>query len=173
MVGITVFINLKYFNPKYIGAFSEREYLEPENLLMDVSAVSDEYLPPGIVVPDNFKSIYKAPTQTADYSFTKVQDRTTFKEIEIEVKNPEIFNTGIAFFPGWNANLDGREIELREKNGFIHLDLPKGQHNLKLYYHDTAVIKASNAISFFSFILLLYLTFNKTRKIRKIFRKSN
>ena len=89
-----------------------------------------------------------------------LRNETTEKLFRLILVEKSAIRTNIAYFPGWQADLNGKKINLSLKNGRIILNLPSGIHILKLTFKDTPIRTVSNGISFFSFILLVYLTLN-------------
>ena len=47
----------------------------------------------------------------------------------------------VFYFPGWEATLDGKRIQLQptQPQGLISFDVPAGAHTLEIYFGDTRV----------------------------------
>lgn len=60
----------------------------------------------------------------------------------------------IAYFPGWELRSDRQNISIKPTGefGLITGDIPKGEHNIYLYFSNTASRKLGNAISLASII---------------------
>ncbi len=74
------------------------------------------------------------------------------------------------FFPGWVAKIDGRRIEIKpgEPFGQITVDVPSGNHTIKIAFEETNFKKFLNAISLGSFLVSLWMCFTR-KPLPKIF----
>ena len=71
-------------------------------------------------------------------------------------------------WPGWQASIDGQEVELRAApgSGHIMVSLPPGEHALTLRLARTNVRLAAELISFCSLLLLVFLLLKAGRPRR-------
>ena len=69
------------------------------------------------------------------------------------------------FFPGWHAYLDEQEIPIQWQDpahrGYITVNVPRGEHQLRFAFEDTGVRLASKLVSlmsilFFGFVIYIY-----------------
>ena len=155
----------KYFSPNYISSLTESTYLGSPDFNFTTSKISDEYLPFDLTLPDSPKSIRTITTNNELFTIRSLKDETQYKIIKLQNDSPLAFRTNIAFFPGWQGVLDGTKSELKKEEGFIYMEIPKGDHLLELKFKNTPVRKVSNAISFLSFILLLYFALIKSKSL--------
>ena len=161
LASLVMLVNSKYFNPQTIKPLTGKEYLNPINLRFTISKISDEYLPPDLKLPEELSAVPREVFEDAQNQQIEVlRNETTEKLFRLILVEKSAIRTNIAYFPGWQADLNGKKINLSLKNGRIILNLPSGIHILKLTFKDTPVRTVSNGISFFSFILLVYLTLN-------------
>jgi uncharacterized membrane protein len=65
------------------------------------------------------------------------------------------------YFPGWRGYVDGQEVPIRpeEPYGLITLDVPAGEHQVKIRFGDTPIRVVGKVISVLSFGLSLFLLF--------------
>ncbi len=74
------------------------------------------------------------------------------------------------YFPGWNVSIDGIKAKLDytfSKQGIFETQVPKGRHDVKIYYSKTAVMWIADLISISSLIATFFLLsrfFNKKTK---------
>jgi hypothetical protein len=63
------------------------------------------------------------------------------------------------YFPGWRGYVDGQEVPIRpeEPYGLITLDVPAGEHQVKIRFGDTPIRVVGKVISLLSFGLSLLL----------------
>ncbi len=69
-----------------------------------------------------------------------------------------------AFFPGWQAELNGQEIEPEIYQGKMKFILPRGEHLLKLEFRDTLTRKVANFVSLTSLLAFLGFVFVRKKK---------
>ena len=65
------------------------------------------------------------------------------------------------YFPGWRGYVDGQEVPVRpeEPYGLITLDVPAGEHRVKIRFGDTPIRVVGKVISLLSLGLSLFLLF--------------
>lgn len=58
---------------------------------------------------------------------------------DLDVKQDSVFNYYKYNFPGWEANIDGKPVDLKAGSpyGQITFDVPKGQHKIKINFQET------------------------------------
>jgi hypothetical protein len=63
------------------------------------------------------------------------------------------------YFPGWRGYVDGQEVPIspEEPYGLITLDVPAGEHQVKIRFGDTPIRVVGKVISLLSFGLSLFL----------------
>ena len=68
-------------------------------------------------------------------------------------------------FPGWTAYIDNMQTEIRTKKdiGDMLIDIPSGEHILRLRFVDTPIRYYSKLISLFSFFLMAFLVMTKKK----------
>jgi len=62
----------------------------------------------------------------------------------------------VFYFPGWEATLDGKRIQLQptQPNGLISFDVPAGEHRLEIYFGDTRVREVTAGLALGTMLLL-------------------
>ena len=82
-------------------------------------------------------------------------NKASFKvKVESEISQIEI---GIFQYPGWKIFTNGQEKENyvgSDQWGRMHIDLPRGEHQVVLKLENTPVRSAGNSISVVSWLLL-------------------
>lgn len=73
-------------------------------------------------------------------------------EYKVYADKPTKIIENTTYFPGWTAWIDEKSIPVRNRDGKIALDIPKGEHVLKLKFLNTPVRQLS---MYFSLILVL------------------
>ncbi|HEX9117023.1 MAG TPA: hypothetical protein VGA61_13225 [Anaerolineae bacterium] len=67
------------------------------------------------------------------------------------------------YFPGWQATVDGWPVTIQpdQPMGLIGLDLPPGEHDVRLRFGATPIRRAGGAISFAALVTCLFLTLHR------------
>ncbi|OGG16131.1 hypothetical protein A3D05_04505 [Candidatus Gottesmanbacteria bacterium RIFCSPHIGHO2_02_FULL_40_24] len=151
-------VNLKYFNPRTVHPFDEADYKNPVNLKFTISRISDEYLPPGINIPQTARDLPGSSLPaTPEMPVYELTGTTVFKKFMVDKKETGPVVTKMAYFPGWQAKIDSSAVRVVNREGLIALHVPAGKHILELEFKNTPVRFTGNAISISSIVLLLYL----------------
>ncbi len=71
------------------------------------------------------------------------------------------------YFPGWRGYVDGQDVPIRpeEPYGLITLDVPAGEHQVKIRFGDTPIRVVGKVISLLSFGFSLFLLRDDLRRI--------
>lgn len=151
-VGV-VAINAGYFKPH---DFLEREDAYYINRYIPTPAASSDYkntqeeylrLPKDTRIrPDkNFPLI----TSDKKFDYTVIETNGIYSKINIEVPDDMAINYNKYNFPGWRAEVDGVETEIKsaEPYGQISLNVPKGGHVLEFDFKETPLRSVLNLIS--------------------------
>ncbi len=56
------------------------------------------------------------------------------------------------YFPSWQSNLGN--LHPQEKTGLIAINLPGGEHNLRVYWQESKIQKIANTVSLFSLVVI-------------------
>lgn len=160
IIFITLWLNIKYFVPKEYLPVKDEDYTNDLNLRYKISKISDEYLPKEFKVPSRMEEIaWQGLVGTSEVVIKKpVIETPTEKKYYLNVVKPTNIILNIAFFPGWQAQLDGQKIEILNSKGRIKVNLPAGEHKLEFVFSDTLVRRLANTISLFSLVLLVYVS---------------
>jgi hypothetical protein len=160
VIGLVLWLNAKYFVPREILPLKEEDYTSRENLRWKISNISFEYMPKEFILPSSLKEVaWQGISEGRGVIIKGKSEETTIKEYQLEVKNPTNILTNIAFFPGWEAKLDDKKLDIYDTNGRIEVSLPVGYHKLEFIFSNTPVRYLANTVSLFSLFLLIYITF--------------
>jgi hypothetical protein len=71
------------------------------------------------------------------------------------------------YFPGWRGYVDGQQVPIRSEDpyGLITLDVPAGEHQVKIRFGDTPIRVVGKVISLLSFGLSLFLLRGDLRRL--------
>jgi len=158
VVILTIWLNSKYFEPREYTSAVADDYISKANLRYKISKISDEYLPKSFVIPQNYSEVsQQGITSTKDLLVTDTVENPTQKKYLLFALQDTDVLTKIAYFPGWQAKLDGKKVEIKEFQGRIRVVIHKGSHDLIFEFKDTLSRSLSNAISIFCLFLLVYV----------------
>lgn len=160
-----IFVSVKFFAPQVILEKQASDYTNLFTLKWTTSKISDEYMPPKFQKP-------KSSSQIADLESLNTKD---FKISDITTKTQELkfnFNSAndtqeiipLAYFPAWNAYVDGNKIGTLENKKGIQVNLKKGEHNLVFRFAQTPLEKAGNLVSVTGIVLLILGIISLRRK---------
>jgi len=126
------------------------------------SSFRDEYLP--IWVKNKPTTVFRDKVEPVDARpfisdlFVKPLDiRFSCNVVERE----SLLRINTFYFPGWQAYLNGGEIDIHYEdvyNGIIHLKIPQGKHHVKIWFKGTTCQQVSFWISLITLILMTAYT---------------
>jgi len=168
----TLWLNLKYFVPKEFNQVLVEDYTSGINLRYKISKISDEYTPKYLHLPGSAEEVvWQGISETGDYKIITSSETPVKKSYQLLSYRQASIVTNIAFFPGWQALLDGQKIKTLNSQGRILVNIPAGQHKLELILSDSPVRRFANTISLFSLVLLVYVSLFKEKNsswVRKL-----
>ncbi len=97
-----------------------------------------------------------------DSTITAVNDAGTRQEYSLTARTQSVLTLRPLYFPGWTARVDDTLAQISpSENGHIRVDVPAGQHRLKLTFEDTwprTIGKLVSALSLITIFGIMYLT---------------
>lgn len=89
-------------------------------------------------------------------------------EVLVQGETPATVEFYTYYFPGWRATIDGEEAAIRPSGtyGLIAVDVPAGQHRVRLHFEDTPVRTAGKALSGASLLIAGALLYTARRQRR-------
>ncbi len=123
----------------------------------------DIYRPGEVPEPDQYKT---DPLRLVAFRLDVIQQYPTLNATESDLSTIHVTTTEQRpvrfhqyYFPGWKATLDGKPVRVYadEQWGLITIDVPEGEHTIRLHYGGTAAQKAGTAVTLGSLGILLVL----------------
>lgn len=101
------------------------------------------------------KSIYKIISGKADVQI--LENKFSNKKFLIKAESDIKFRLNTFYFPGWEAYLDDKKIQINANNDLklITVDIKKGVFKLKFMFKNTNVRQFANLISIVSLAVIL------------------
>lgn len=149
------FVSLKFFVPQEILSKNSKDYTSKHALYWEASKISDEYLPKGFQVPESENQIPDISNlKTPELSIRILKRKTQYIKLELNIKREGTYILPLAYFPAWQAKIDGKQAELKQGLRGSIVSLPKGKHILELSFVQTPIEKLGNLISVAGILLL-------------------
>ena len=113
------------------------------------------------------KPLVKAHALTEGATVEMVRHGGGSEEIIVRSSQKATIQFYTYYFPGWRGYVDGQEVPIRpeEPYGLITLDVPAGEHQVKIRFGDTPIRVVGKVISLLSFGLSLFLLRDDLRRI--------
>jgi hypothetical protein len=179
---ISIFGSQTYFKPSEYFETNDEYYLSRffadrtssgarGELSLDYLNYSEDYLLLPLwtkerpsILPD--EKIFSSDVEVFDV------DEISSVEHFAKVKTQEGGKVSVAvyYYPGWKVEVDGveRSIDIEQPNGNISFGVFPGDSNIRVYWSETPLRKASNYLSVTGFAVFLYLVFgNKAKRLLK------
>jgi len=152
-------LNLKNFQPQNYFPVKEADYLIEENIKWRTSKISDEYLPKDFPVPESASKVAweKIEVISGKTEIKNKIEKTNFLKFEADVSKETEIIVNTAYFPGWKVWVNGKQEEIKTKEGKIKLFLPMGESEVILKFTNTPVRIWGNAISLFCLATFAWL----------------
>lgn len=161
-----VVLSIGYTKPAYYHDRVDSYYLTRSNFMDGTNSIGNAF---NIV---GFNSNLAKAKEKLKLENTAIKSKnimpTNYKFI-IDAKKNTIAVVNTAYFPGWKAFMDNKEIKIMvNKDGLISFPVPKGQHEFGISLVSTPVQLTSQIISLISISLTFALLINNFYvKIRK------
>lgn len=161
---LLVFVSVKFFVPEKYLQVDSSYYTNASMLLWKTSKTSDEYLPKNFQRPENID-------QVADFSklnlkniiVSNVSVKTQVITMDVRVSKAQSLILPIAYFPAWQVSADGEKVFVRDNQGKIEVNVPKGESKLELKFEQTPVELLGDLLSLAG-ILALFLGIIQLKK---------
>jgi hypothetical protein len=131
------------------------------------NSVSEEYknysedyllLPKWVIEKPDELPIYKFGSVGNEIKILDIKKKSEVSwEIDVAVLNPAKLEFYSLYFPGWKANVDGKERAISYgKSGQVELNLNKNDSKVLVYWMETNFRKVADIFSIVSIILGVY-----------------
>ncbi len=150
-----IVLEWRYFIPQYNYPATDKDFTAEETLNWKTSKISDEYMPKDFKKPTNVTQIPQDIVDTFDGRTAVTVDKTQEKDIQIQTDKTQNLPLNIAYFPAWQAFVDGKQTKLSQTPTGMILNVPKGLHNLKLIFKSSPAEIFGNTLSVIGIILII------------------
>lgn len=159
---LAVYANRNHLRVNQYLFFPESEYWQSD----ETSNEYDDYTPKSLKTEflkkeDPLFSVLKGKSKNT--LIKKTSKELVFLAI---VEEPADISLKIAFYPGWQTFIDGREREtLSDENGKIMVKLNRGVHKVEIIFYETKLRLISDCLSLSAVLALLFLFLKKIKII--------
>lgn len=158
---LTIILNVSFFRPHDFLGRMDSYYL---NRYIPTPVAGNEYL----VTGEEYARLLKTSKQFPDKNYPLATGKGDIKIkstdglnsiIEIFSDKEVLLNYNKFYFPGWQAQIDGKSVALYPIDPFgqIGISVPAGFHEVKITFRETNFKKVLDIISLISFVLAIYL----------------
>lgn len=168
----TFFLNSWFFQGKEILEDSKKYYYDDSKLISsEMSQTLPDYIPLQMA-EEPILATYNQKYPEANVWTIKNSEETKIDAKSLKIKNSTqlwqinltettLVNFKIANFTGWKAYLDGKEITIKENKtlGNIQLELPEGQHLIRLVFAESKLRLLSNYLSLVALLTFAFWMF--------------
>lgn len=159
---IILFVNMKWFTPQYANSAISESFEEAKDLRFRVSKISDEYLPPSFLRPDEESEVL-----FDTISGRKLEETATSARYVVESTESSEVVVHKAYFPGWRYWINNEEVVPSIEKGLPVLALGPGQSVVELTFTDTPVRVLGNMLSLISILIVGFYIYDNQRKTKR------
>lgn len=163
---IVLFFNLTFFRPKeYLDDANSLYYEDASRISSEMSEILPDYIPaqmPSLKLLKNQASALPKFWLDDQKNNDKLElmFANSFRQmLAVELKEESLVNFKVAYFPGWQAEVDGevREIIVNQSLGNIQVLVPAGSHKVAIFFSEnTLARKMGDGLSILALIVTLY-----------------
>ncbi|MBI2028400.1 MAG: hypothetical protein HYT07_02210 [Candidatus Levybacteria bacterium] len=156
LISLTFILGIGYAKPAYYHYRDDDYYINRSNFIDGTNS-------PGNV----FNTIYLNSIPEKEEKkvvFTKgkgetiaIEEKSNFYRFKIDTRENSEILINIAYFPGWEADIDGNKIPIEIDDGRISVSIPDGKYELNVIFKDTFIRKFAIFISTLCFFMTLIL----------------
>ncbi|MDO8269512.1 MAG: 6-pyruvoyl-tetrahydropterin synthase-related protein [Candidatus Levybacteria bacterium] len=148
--------NQKLFLPQSFNSNSVSFYTEREYVSFTVSKISDEYMPRGFGIPQNYSEV---PSDIAEFENEKGNisieiNKPYYLKINYEISADGFLHINRAFFPSWRAYINGIEAPIYPVKNGMNVSITRGVGLLELKFKNTPVQTIGNTLTIIAFLAL-------------------
>lgn len=150
LIVLAVSTTYSYAHAPYFFNRDDAYYTTKSNFIYGTNSIGDvfqtKWLPQQKKLPDMSENLFGI----------KLVSKNAIKQVYTinSIQNQSIrINT--AYFPGWTAYLDSKQIDTENAEGKIRIRVPKGKHTLILYFQDTLIRSLAKVISGLALLIII------------------
>lgn len=131
------------------------------------TTVANEYMPTWVSEIPRLRAVETLEVSKGDATLLQ---RTFFGEkmvTEIDAKVTSIITVNKIYYPGWGVTIDNRRapIDYSAPTGLMRVEVPKGKHTLGVFFRETPLRFAADAVSLFSMVAYVILLGRRRKRV--------
>lgn len=162
---LVLFFNLSFFKPKdYLDESESLYYSDSARIETEMSEILPDYIPKQMPSP---KILQLKSTQLPDFWLENEKSgkielmfsNSFEKMLAVELKESDIVNFKVAYFAGWQAEIDGEAQEIISSSdlGNVQVMVPAGNHKVSIFFSENTLSrKFGDSLSLLALIITLY-----------------
>lgn len=160
LIALSVLAGIGYAHPPHYFQRDDNYYISRSNFIDGTNS-------PGNL----FNTIWfknELPKQKSKFvakqgvSFTNEKDMRSKIEAEVNAEKDAVIQINIAYFPGWKAYQDKKEVTVTASSqGLLQLPITAGHHLLLVTFEDTLIRRIATVITIASICVLFYIYVRK------------
>jgi len=157
-------LNGSFFQPDHWSDISDSEKLSGGNWDLAQTVSINDYLPIDTSLSPAKKASDRPVVLSGSVDFVSFEKGTDWQRWKVNVTGDAVVSAEIFYFPNWIAYVDKNKVDINYKdhNGIIALELPAGGHEVILKLNDTPIRIIGNMITLLGTPLFLALYFKKS-----------
>lgn len=166
--------NVGYFKPeKFTDNPSDFYYSDPKLIRTNMSDILQDYIPSQMPELGEIEPIHKLVlNEGLEDQYNVIFNKGHEKLISTNFSDPQLLDIGIADYPGWTVEMDGRDhksfdrdVKLTSDFGNIQIAVQPGPHTIGLKFSGTNLRNITDYVSAISFLIFLYLIMQNSYNI--------
>lgn len=168
IVLLIIIVNGKLFNPQLYLDRDSSFYTNKENIVWNISKISDEYMPINFKKPRQLSEVPQQKLSIIEGSGSVSGTTVTSNKLktDISMESAGIVRANIAYFPAWKLFINGKEKNYIVKNNGLYADVPIGKTTLEFKFVQTQAEKTGNVFSTIGVLMLFFCIISSTRKTK-------
>ncbi len=165
LIIISVGLTLNYAKAPFYHKRNDAYYLARSNFTDGTNSPGNVFNTKWLIqIPKKAK--HKIEITSGDGNIKEIFERTSSYTFKAILNTTSIIRVNTAYFPGWSAKIDGKNLKVMNEKGLILLRIPPGNHSINIWLDSTLVQKISY-LYFLGTILVIALISFKTIDIIK------
>ena len=174
---LALLFNAKFFHAETLMDNPESLYFTNEEMIQNnMSGILPDYIPIQMADYEVLKTLnnekdllWEENSKDSINSWQVLVDDGHQKLFNINNKEEVLINFKLANFSGWEAQIDGEKVEIKENSeiGNIQLSVPKGEHKVSLRFTENTKYRLlGDLLSVIALIVFLHFFFPFDQKIK-------
>ena len=157
LVFLCIGLSLAYTKPAYYHYRNDSHYLTRDNFIHGTNSQGDMFNTIWIEKKLPLKK-QRIEISKGEGNLVIQQSKTSLVKFQTSSETQIDILANIAYFPGWKAYIDRKEVELHKtQTGIMTFSVPKGEHSVVMQFSDTMIRSVAKVIFFVTVIACLVL----------------